>query len=201
MNLHLLKETIEGIDIYILDQILKDSYQSGDKILDVGCGNGRNLKWFYNTGFEVHGTDINNEKLQYCKELYPLQKDNFIFATAEKMPYESNYFDHIICNAVLHFAVDLSQYLNMFQELLRILKPQGILFIRTASNFGIENQVAHINKGIYRLPDCSSRFLLTQSILDDLLKNNSISLVQNIKTTIVHNNRSMTTLVIKKYII
>lgn len=198
MNLELLKDNIAGIDIYILDQILKNRYQPGDKILDAGCGNGRNLKWFYNTGFEIHGTDIDKERLIHCKEIYPEQKEHFIFATVENSPYQANSFNHIICNAVLHFAEDLSQYLKMFEELLRILKPQGTLFIRTASNFGIENQVVHIGNGVYNLPDGSQRFLLTQNILNDLLHRKDISFIETVKTTIVYNKRCMTTLVIEK---
>ena len=197
MNLQLLKEHIEGIDIYILDQILKDRYQPGNKILDVGCGSGRNLKWFYNTDFEIHGTDLNSDSINHCKKLYPQQKENFMLATAEKMPYNINSFDHIICNAVLHFAEDLSQYLKMFNELLRILKPQGTLFIRMASNFGLENEIEHIGKGVYNLPDGSKRFLLTQDIIDTMLSNN-VCLLENIKTTLVHNKRAMTTIVLKK---
>ena len=198
MNLQLLKDNIAGVDIYIIDQILKNRYQPGDKILDAGCGNGRNLKWFYTTGFEIHGTDIDKDRLQHCKNIYPQQKEHFILASVENLPYKANSFNHIICNAVLHFAEDLSQYLKMFQELLRILKPQGTLFIRTASNFGIENQVKHINNGIYCLPDGSQRFLLTQNILDDLLNRKDINFIEAVKTTIVYNKRSMTTLVVQK---
>jgi ubiquinone/menaquinone biosynthesis C-methylase UbiE len=198
MNIKLLKESIKGVDIYIVDQILKDRYNLGDCILDAGCGSGRNLKWFYNTGFEIHGTDIDISKVNNCKEVYPLQNEHFIFSNIENMPYKPNSFNHIICNAVLHFAQDLSQYLKMFQELLRILKPKGTLFIRTASNFGIEKQVYHIGKGVYNLPDGSQRFLLTQNILDSLLNRTDILFIEDVKTTIVYKKRSMTTLVIQK---
>jgi ubiquinone/menaquinone biosynthesis C-methylase UbiE len=198
MNIKLLKESIKGVDIYIVDQILKDRYNLGDCILDAGCGSGRNLKWFYNTGFEIHGTDIDISKVNNCKEVYPLQNEHFIFSYIENMPYKPNSFNHIICNAVLHFAQDLSQYLKMFQELLRILKPKGTLFIRTASNFGIEKQVYHIGKGVYNLPDGSQRFLLTQNILDSLLNRTDILFIEDVKTTIVYKKRSMTTLVIQK---
>ena len=198
MNLSVLKENIAGIDIYILDQILKDNYESSATILDAGCGNGRNLKWFYNNQFEIHGTDIDPHKIDYCKKVYPLQKDHFIVATAEEMPYETAYFDHIICNAVLHFAENTAQFFKMFQELVRILKPQGTLLIRMASNFGIASKIIPIKDGVYRNPDLSTRFLLTQTILDDLLENKAISLIEGVKTTIVHDKRSMTTIVLKK---
>ncbi|UMB54654.1 class I SAM-dependent methyltransferase [Lutibacter sp. A64] len=97
MNFQLLKENIAGVDIYIIDQILKERFQSTDKILDVGCGNGRNLKWFYNAGFEIHGTEINYDRIAYCKSIYPLQQQNFIVAKAQHMPYTSESFNHIIC--------------------------------------------------------------------------------------------------------
>jgi len=198
MNLQNLKKNIDGIDIYILDQLLKERYQKGANILDAGCGHGRNLKWFYNAGFQVFGIDINLETIEYCKEIYSAQKDNFRQCSVEETPFDAHSFDHIICNAVLHFAEDKNHFFAMFNELLRILKPQGSLFIRIASNFGIEDSAVEIGNGVYQLPDGSTRFLLTQEILDELIAINTISLVENVKTTIVHNKRSMTTLVVNK---
>ena len=198
MNIAVLKEYIKDVDIYILDQILKDRYQPGAKIVDVGCGNGRNLKWFYQPNYEIYGTDTNTERLNSCKELYKLQKENFKEASIVDMPFEDNTFDHVICIAVLHFAISLSQYYKMFEELLRILKPQGSLLIRTASNFGIENDVQELGKGIFVLPDGSTRFLLTTEILEGLEADNRFEWIENVKTTIVKDKRAMTTLVIKK---
>ena len=119
MDVLSLKDHIKDVDIYILDQILKDRYQIGAKILDAGCGNGRNLKWFYKKGYEIYGTEIDQKRLQQCKDAYAQQKNNFIDAFVEDMPFQSNSFDHIICIAVLHFAKDLEHYLKMFNELLR----------------------------------------------------------------------------------
>lgn len=198
MDILTLKESIEGVDIYVLDQILKGQYQTGEKILDVGCGNGRNLKWFYKAGFEIHGTDINQIRLQDCCGLYPNQKNHFIEADLEQMPYEANNFDHVICIAVLHFAKNLRHYLKMFSELLRVLKPGGSMLIRTASNFGIENDVKELGEGIYIFPDGTSRFLLTAEILKQLESLNNFKWKEAFKTTIVHNKRAMTTFVIEK---
>jgi len=198
MNIQSLKEHIKDVDIYILDQILKDRYQPEAKILDVGCGNGRNLKWFYQAGYKIHGIDPNMERVNQCKELYKGLQENFIQGTVEEMPYETNSLDHVICVAVLHFAEDLSHFYNMFEELLSILKPQGTLFIRVASNFGMEKKVKLISPGVYEMLDGTTRFLLTQKILDEIQTKYSISLLENVKTTVVHNKRAMTTLVIQK---
>ena len=86
----------------------------------------------------------------------------------------------------------------MFEELLRILKPEGSLLIRTATNIGIENQVQELNNGVFNLPDGSTRFLLTQDILYTLESDNRFKWIENVKTTIVQNKRAMTTLVLQK---
>lgn len=197
MNLQKLQTTIKGIDIYILDQILKNRYQTGEKILDAGCGSGRNLKWFYASNFEIHGIDICTEDIEYCKEIYSTQKENFRVSSIEEIKYKSNSFNHIICNAVLHFAKDFTHFIKMFEKLLEILKPQGTLFIRMASNFGIEDKVQYLENGVYELPDGTTRFLLTQHILDNLLSEYNLTVEEILKTTIVHNKRSMTTVVFK----
>ncbi|SFS33884.1 class I SAM-dependent methyltransferase [Lutibacter maritimus] len=198
MDIGIIKDAISGTDIYILDQILKNRYQTGDSILDAGCGNGRNLKWFYQAGFEIHGIDTELQRLNFCKGLYATQKENFIQASISELPFKQHSFNHILCNAVLHFAEDFNHFLNMFEELLRVLKPNGSLFIRMASEFGIENQVELLKNGTYNLPDGSTRFLLTSTVLEDLKNNKRIMLIEDVKTTIVHNKRSMTTLVIEK---
>jgi ubiquinone/menaquinone biosynthesis C-methylase UbiE len=198
MNLQTLKQHIEGIDIYILDQILKNRYQIEDKILDAGFGKGRNLKWFYNSRIEIYGIDIEVENVTFCKEIYRKQQNHFYRASLTKIPFEANIFNHIICNAVLHFAKDFNQFSKMFNELIRVLQPKGSLLIRMASEFGIKEKIKWIGNGLFELPDGSTRFLLTEEILFQLKCRTDINLVEDIKTTIVENKRSMTTLVIEK---
>jgi SAM-dependent methyltransferase len=195
MNLQHLKNTIEGIDIYILDQILKHRFQENYRILDAGCGSGRNLKWFYASNFEIYGIDISIEDIEYCKNIYPKQKQNFNVASIDKIPYKTNFFEYIICNAVLHFANDRYHFNIIFKELVRVLKPTGILFIRMASNFGMEHEVSHIANSVYKLPDGTERFLLTKKLLKQILNEFNLKLIEDLKTTIVHSKRCMTTLV------
>ena len=198
MNLQTLSNNISGVDIYILDQILKERYHPGELILDAGCGSGRNLKWFYNADIKVFGIDTESDTLNKCKELYPEQKENFILSSVAKIPFDGAYFNHVICNAVLHFANDELHFFEMLHELIRVLKPNGSLFIRIASNFGIENDVVYLSNGTYKLPDGSTRFLLTEDLLHKITSLQSIITVEDVKTTIVHTKRSMTTLVFVK---
>ena len=193
-----LKEQAGGIDIYLLDQILKGRHIVGQKILDAGCGNGKNLKWFYNNSFEVYGVDTDIEKILHSKNRYPDQKNNFSVGFVNNLNFKESYFNHIICNALLHFAKNENDFYSMFSELVRVLKPNGTLFLRIASNIGLEKQVEHINNGIYNLPDGTKRFLLKKSIIETLEKRYNLTFLEPVKTTNVNDKRSMTTLVFKK---
>lgn len=198
MPIEKLKAQIDNIDIYLLDQILKVRYHLDEKILDVGCGNGRNLKWFYNNNYAIYGVDADADKIEDVKRTYSNKSENFNVSKAENLPFENEMFHHIICNAVLHFAKSEAHFFEMFSELIRVLKPNGTLFIRMTSNFGIEKNVIHINNSIYKLPDKTQRFLLTEPILNTIKTNFNLKFLEPIKTVNVDNKRCMTTLMLKK---
>jgi len=186
-------------DIYIIDQILKGRYKAGDHMLDAGCGIGRNLHWFLQQGFHISGIDLNNDVIQELKKQYShLPAANFSVSSIADTPFADQQFDHIICSAVLHFADNKTQFYSMLNELLRILKKGGSLFIRIASDIGIEDKVELIGDGVYKIPDGSTRFLLTRDLLAELLIQKNITLLEPVKTTNVNDIRCMTTLLIKK---
>lgn len=198
MLLEKLKDEIGNMDIYLLDQILKGRYLREQIILDAGCGNGRNLKWFYNNSYTIFGIDGNFDKIEEVKKQYIIQRENFTVNSVENLPFENESFHHILCNAVLHFAENEAHFYNMFSELVRVLKPNGSLFIRTASDIGIEDKVLHLTSGVYTLPDKTERFLLTKPLLDKITKKYYLSFLEPLKTVNVNDKRSMTTLVLQK---
>ena len=66
-----LKNLIGQTDIYLLDQIMKGRYTENEKILDAGCGEGRNMHWFLQSGFVIYGTDINETAIAQLKSANP----------------------------------------------------------------------------------------------------------------------------------
>ena len=198
MAVQKLQTTLGNIDIYLLDQILKERYHKTDKILDAGCGSGRNLHWFYNNEYNLYAVDKEIESIDYIRSVYPKWSKKMEVCDLEQLKFKNDYFDHIICSAVLHFAHDLTQFEAMFSELIRVLKPFGTLFIRMTSDIGIEDKITPINDGVYLLGDESYRFLLTREILSNLMKKHSLSFLEPLKSTNVHDLRSMTTLVLQK---
>lgn len=188
----------KGTDIYLIDQILKGRFDRFDRILDAGCGSGRNMVWFAENDFDIHGADIDNERLLLAQENTGLPDSHFTQCPVEKMSFKDGSYDHIICNAVLHFAQDESHFLNMVAELFRVLKPGGLLFIRMTSNFGLTDNYQAMGNGRYHLKDDSVRFLLTKELLEKAEKLYPFEYLEPVKSVLVEDLRSMTTLVLQK---
>ena len=193
-----LKNILGNLDIYLLDQILKGRYLKEDKILDAGCGSGRNMYWFYHNQFNIWAMDNDLTNIESVKEIYPGCSDQFIVSELDEMPYTNGEFNHIICNAVLHFARNEKHFIGMMAEILRVLKVHGSIFIRMASNIGIEELVVSEGNGIFSIPDGTQRFLLTRELLDSFMAKFNLTFLEPVKTTNVHDVRCMTTLVLKK---
>jgi Methylase involved in ubiquinone/menaquinone biosynthesis len=190
-----LKALIGKTDIYVIDQIMKERYQKGEHILDAGCAEGRNLKWFYTNGFAIYGIDTDASRLAVAKEHYLKAAANFITGNADALPYDKNSFNHVLCSAVLHFAKDDAQFYQMIAELVRVLKTDGTLFIRVASNIGLDGNTPYLKESH---TNREGSFYITRAHITQILKKYPITLIDPIKTTNVQDERAMTTLVFKK---
>jgi ubiquinone/menaquinone biosynthesis C-methylase UbiE len=193
-----IQELVGNTDIYLLDQIMKDRYKPNHKILDAGCGGGRNLFWFLKNDIEIYSIDKNETPVNYLKTAHSESKERFIVADVESLPFENNFFDHVISSAVLHFAKNTHHFKAMVQEMVRVLKTKGSLFIRMTSNIGIENKVHLIEDGVYTIPDGAERFLLTHSLLNEIMQECNLSFIEPLKTVNVNDIRCMSTLMLQK---
>lgn len=198
-----LKKQLGNIDIYLLDQILKGRYEGGQRVLDAGCGGGRNLVYFLREQWDVYGTDQNIEAVEQVQNLskqwHPNNPiENFRVESIEQLSFESNFFDVVICNAVLHFAKDRAHFEAMLFSIWRVLQPGGHLFVRLASNIGIENRVVALGQGQFLLPDESVRFLVDEDFLLACTQKLEGVLTEYIKTTNVQGLRCMTTWCLQK---
>lgn len=186
-------------DIYLIDQIMKGRYQGHQRILDAGCGSGRNLQWFLNEGFDVYGIDENAVHINELQRRYKqVPQHLFVTGRVEAMPFDDNFFDHVISSAVLHFASSTAQFIAMCAEMCRVLRAGGSLFVRMTANIGIENLVQPVGNGVFDLPDGSRRFLLTRQLYQELLSRFKLQPLEPFKTVNVSDLRCMSTLVLQK---
>lgn len=187
---------IQGVDIYLIDQILKQRIPPGDRVLDAGCGTGRNLRFFIQQGFDVIGIDPEVIHIQSLSAIFPEHQDKLIVSTIEDYQDPSG-FDFIVCNAVLHFSRDHDHFNEQFSKLVSLLRPHGILFIRMTSDIGIDLSKSS-STGVYQIPDKSTRYLITREQIKTLSQQHNLSLLDPVKSTVVDDVRSMTTLVFQK---
>lgn len=198
-----LQEWFGAMDIYIFDQLLKCRFVSGMRVLDAGCGSGRNLVYFLRSGYEVFAVDESEEAILQLRKLAAtlaphLPAENFRVGPIEELSADYTDFDVVLSSAVLHFARDEGQWQAMVNEMWRVLKPGGIFFARLASTIGIEVQVRQIEGRRYRLPDGSDRFLVDAAMLREVTAALGGEFIEPIKTTVVENFRAMTTWVARK---
>jgi SAM-dependent methyltransferase len=195
-----IREAFGDIDIYLFDQIQKGRFRPGMKILDAGCGGGRNIIWFLRNGFEVFGIDVDARAIaDIRKSLAPnLSPENFQTANLESIPFPDASFDWVVCNAVLHFAQDRSEFDRWISEQWRVLKPGGMFFARLASSIGIKDLLVPTSNGRFLMPDGSERFIVDEEMLLESTARLNANLIEPIKTTNVQNLRCMTTWVLMR---
>jgi len=195
------QEQFGQIDIYVFDQILRGNIAPGLRVLDAGCGYGRNLVHLLREGCEVFALDANPEGVEHVRQLAgilapQLPTANFVVGAIEKMPFADGMADVVICNSVLHFARDEAHFLAMVSELWRVLRPGGMLFCRLGSRIGMDFE--RIRGHVYRIGDGAEWFLVDEAVLLQMTRQMGGILVDPLKTTIVQDYRCMTTWVLRK---
>jgi tellurite methyltransferase len=192
-----LQEQFGSIDIYLFDQLLRGNIRPGMRVLDAGCGSGRNLVYLHREGHEIFAADQDPAAIEYIRTVLPtLPASHLHLGPLEDLSYPDATFDVILCNAVLHFSRDDAHFDAMLQNLWRVLKPGGLLFTRLASTIGMPHQ--HVSGRRYRSLDGAERFCVDEAFLMDRTAILNAELVDPIKTTVVQNQRCMTTWVIRK---
>jgi SAM-dependent methyltransferase len=189
------------IDIYVFDQILRGNIAKGMRVVDAGCGYGRNLVHLLREGCEVYAIDADPEGVEHVRslaaELAPnLLPENFRVGAIEHLDLPDNFADVVLCNSVLHFARDDAHFLAMLAQLWRVLKPGGLLFCRLGSRIGMNFE--RVRGNIFRINDGAEWFLVDESMLMRLTDHLNAVMVDPLKTTIVQDHRCMTTWVLRK---
>jgi SAM-dependent methyltransferase len=190
------------IDIYLFDQILRGRFDDRRRILDAGCGSGRNLPFFLKHGFDVCAVDADHAAVEAVRRLAAslhvhLPADNFHTRPLDQLPWTDAAFDAVISSAVLHFARDDGDFAAMLREMWRVLKPGGLFFARLATSIGLEQQLS-APVGRVRLPDGSDRYVVDEATLLAWTERLGGRLADPLKTTNVQHQRAMTTWVLIK---
>lgn len=193
-----------ALDIYLFDQLLRGRITRRDRVVDAGCGMGRNVAWMLRSGYDVWGLDPDPDAIREVRALpsalAPPSADRFRLERLQDASFPEGFATVVISSAVLHFARDDDEFDAMLGGTWRMLARGGMLFCRLASTIGLEARVtpAGGSPRRHRLPDGTTRYLVDEARLVALTRDLGGKLLDPLKTTVVQDQRAMTTWVVRK---
>jgi len=155
------------------------------KILDLGCGSGRNFIKSKNTVF--YGLDFSDQMLEYAEKIAEKKKINAIFkkSQTDSLPFEADFFDSAIFISALQCIPSQELREKTLHELKRVLKPgaQALLSVWNKEQDRFKNKPKEIlmkwkseeNKRYY--------YLYEKKELEDLLKLVGFQILETIEHT------------------
>jgi tellurite methyltransferase len=146
MNQQLLRAHLANTDLDIIDQLLKGMIKPEAKILDTGCGEGRNLTYFIKNNFPVWAIDSNPSAVKYCQyyaksinQNFPVE--NIISEPIEDVLFPAAFFDIIFCINMLHDAASPLHLHTILKKIKNLLTPSGSLFLKVNKGTIEENEL------------------------------------------------------------
>jgi ubiquinone/menaquinone biosynthesis C-methylase UbiE len=126
--------------------IIKHNYPT---ILEIGCGNGKNMKYLNdNVESNLVGIDNCNNFLQICHK----KNLNVVHSTSNNLPFLNNTFDYILCIAMFHHLLTKNDRNNTMNEILRVMKPNSCGIVTCWSTIQPEKSNFKFIEGINIVP-------------------------------------------------
>jgi len=106
---------------------LAEHVKTKDKVLDLGCGNGRLFSLLKDKNIEYTGVDSSAELINIAKSKYWKENPKFQVVEALNLPFSDDHFDKVFSIAVLHHIPSDKFRMKFLEEIKRVLKPKGSL--------------------------------------------------------------------------
>ena len=132
---------LDDVEPYWLYLMLRGKVRPGMRLLDAGCGMGRNLLYPLRIGVEGYGVDISEADINHLRQrtdLPDVTPDRFRVESIASLSFPDHFFDAVLCCDVLHFAEDTSHFRRMVAGLYRVLKPNGLCYTRLFTTVGLQ---------------------------------------------------------------
>src|SRR5688572_21861763 len=120
-----LRSAFGNVDIYVFDQLLRGRITPEMRVLDAGCGDGRNSHYLMRCGAQVFGVDSDPGQIERVRRVAAqvapgLPATNFAVARLADLPFPDRHFDAVLCSAVLHFSADSVEFERGVAEMWRV---------------------------------------------------------------------------------
>lgn len=134
------------------------------RVLDAGCGHGKDVDYFVEQGLDAVGIDLADGMITYAREH---NQGTFQQMDIRDLAFTDETFDGVWCNTVLQFFPPAEQR-QVIQELVRVLRPSGILY--TTFKLGSEDVVTR--------DDGLERYLVTRDAAETMLQEQGLRIVE-----------------------
>lgn len=127
----------------------------GKRVLDLGCGGGRNTKMLLDLGYDVFACDLHKEMVEITRDEYAKYapgknlKKRVVLCPMIELPYKDNFFDIVLSHGVYHNAVSISEFIKALYESARVLKRGGYLCFNIFSAVFIGGDFKKIKNNLY----------------------------------------------------
>ena len=117
----------EFFNKYVESDIESDSESDNKvvKVLDIGCGGGRNIKTYQTNKIKITGLDSSSEFIKLCRN----DGLDVVLSDMTQIPFSDNYFDNLIVIASFHHLTNSEDRNKALQEMTRVLKNGGTMMV------------------------------------------------------------------------
>ncbi|MDD2753115.1 MAG: class I SAM-dependent methyltransferase [Candidatus Portnoybacteria bacterium] len=164
----------------IADYFTKIKKAEGIKVLDIGCGGGRNAELLVKLGFDVYACDCAGAMVRFTKKriakISGKMARNIVSAPMTSLPYPDGFFDYAVSIGTYHNACSFQELRTAFSETARILKSGGKLVLAVFSSKTTSDKLkkAKDKKFVYLRASGRPSVLLPKNGLSELLKKNNL---------------------------
>ncbi len=112
--------------------LYENPFPPGSDILELGCGNGKNLPALLKTASSVTAVDFSHNAIELCREQFTESNISFVESDICNLPFENESFDAVCAIHVLEHLLEKNRTQSQ-AEICRVLKPEGLLAVRVFS--------------------------------------------------------------------
>jgi SAM-dependent methyltransferase len=159
----------------VLLQAAADEWRDGARLLDIGCGAGRNAVPLARAGWDVYGVDLSLPMVTTARSRLAAaqltDRARVLLAPMDRLPFASASFDFIVAQGVWNLARSGGEFGRAVDEAARVARPGCALFLFTFSRHTLtpEAEPAPGESFVFTQfsgqPQC---FLTEEQIVDEL---------------------------------
>jgi ubiquinone/menaquinone biosynthesis C-methylase UbiE len=125
------------------------AFRPAARLIDIGCGAGRNAVPLARAGWRVVGTDLSSAMLATAASRVEAEalsnRMDLVLAAMESLPFAANTFDFVVAHGIWNLARSERQFRSAVREAARVARPGALLFLFTFSRHTLATNAAPVS--------------------------------------------------------